>query len=99
MLYFIYNTTNLGGEAAREQSLLGNYESSLELRATLDVPEPKSGGLVKNVGPFSKRKNPLFVKPPFPAQRNGMLRAGRVLVETGTRFSKGPRKGLGRRNI
>ena len=29
------------------------------LRATLDVPKPKSGGLVKKVGPFSKRKNPL----------------------------------------
>ena len=29
------------------------------LRATLDVPKPKSGGLVKKVGPFSKRTNPL----------------------------------------
>ena len=28
-----------------------------------------------------------------------MLRAGRVLVRTGTRFSEGPRKGLGRRHI
>ena len=31
----------------------------LLLRATLDVPKPNSGGLVKKVGPFSKRKNPL----------------------------------------
>ena len=30
-----------------------------EIRATLDVPKPKSGGLVKKVGPFSKRTNPL----------------------------------------
>ena len=27
--------------------------------ATLDVPKSKSGGLVKKVGPFSKRKHPL----------------------------------------
>ena len=36
--------------------------SSLQLAffgATLDVPKPKSGGLVKKVGPFSKRNNPL----------------------------------------
>ena len=25
----------------------------------LDVPKPKRGGLVKKVGPFSKRNNPL----------------------------------------
>ena len=35
------------------------YTSGRSLRATLDVPKPKSGGVVKKVDPFSKRTNPL----------------------------------------
>ena len=31
----------------------------LVLGSILDVPKPKRNGLVKKVGPFSKRKNPL----------------------------------------
>ena len=37
----------------------GADSSTQSLRATLDVPKPESGGLVKKVGPFSKRKNPV----------------------------------------
>ena len=33
--------------------------SSWDLGSILDVPKPKRNGLVKKIGPFSKRKNPL----------------------------------------
>ena len=59
---------------------------------------PKMTGLVKKVGPFSKRKSPLQQSPYF-RRKIEMFRAGRVLVKTETRFSKCPRKGLGRHHI
>ena len=33
--------------------------TSSYLGSILDVPKPKRNGLVKKIGPFSKRKNPL----------------------------------------
>ena len=51
---YIYIYSSRGG--LRE---VRRHHDHPEVRATLDVPKPQSGGLVKKVGPFSKRTNPL----------------------------------------
>ena len=46
-------------ETDRTGQMRGRIWRRTSLRATLDVPKPKSGGLVRKVGPFSKRTIPL----------------------------------------
>ena len=46
-------------ESRADRPRLLNRFNAYDFRATLDVPKPKSGDLVKKVGPFSKRKHPL----------------------------------------
>ena len=54
MMCRLSNVTRLDESATHSMEA-----GTMTIRATLDVPKPKSGGLVNNVGPFSKQTNPL----------------------------------------